>query len=80
MSKTTGKLHPRPHPNLRPDDHPLPLEQDPVCHNALIDLEHGRAAGTVTTWHALAHAFDVPIEQLLGSLCDDHTPPGPKGA
>ncbi|WP_345984085.1 helix-turn-helix domain-containing protein [Streptomyces sp. DSS69] len=41
----------------------------------------GRAAGTChTTWHALAHAFDVPIEQLLGSLCDDHTRPGTKGA
>jgi putative transcriptional regulator len=51
-----------------------------LARRTLIDLEHGRAAGTVTTWHALAHAFDVPIEQLLGSLCDDHTLPGSKGA
>jgi transcriptional regulator with XRE-family HTH domain len=51
-----------------------------LARRTLIDLEHGRAAGTVTTWHALAHAFNVPIEQLLGPLCDDHTPPGPKGA
>ncbi|BBC28783.1 putative transcriptional regulator, xre family [Streptomyces graminofaciens] len=51
-----------------------------LARRTLIDLEHGRAVGTVTTWHALAHAFDVPIEELLGSLCDDHTPPGTKGA
>lgn len=50
-----------------------------LARRTLIDLEHGRAAGTVTTWHALAHAFDVPIEQLLGSLCGDHTPPGSEG-
>ena len=35
-----------------------------LARRTLIDLEHGRATGTVTTWHALAHAFDVPIEQL----------------
>ncbi|MFI6567089.1 helix-turn-helix transcriptional regulator [Streptomyces sp. NPDC050534] len=51
-----------------------------LARRTLIDLEHGRAAGTVTTWHALAHAFDVPIEQLLGSLCEGHTPPGSLGA
>ncbi|MGQ4334799.1 helix-turn-helix transcriptional regulator [Streptomyces hayashii] len=51
-----------------------------LARRTLIDLEHGRAAGTVTTWHALAHALDVPIEQLLGPLCGNHTPPGPKGA
>ncbi|MFK4152937.1 helix-turn-helix transcriptional regulator [Streptomyces fungicidicus] len=47
-----------------------------LARRTLIDLEHGRAAGNVTTWHALAHAFDVPIEHLLGTLCSDHTPPG----
>ncbi|AJE80386.1 hypothetical protein SLNWT_0010 [Streptomyces albus] len=47
-----------------------------LARRTLIDLEHGRTTGTVTTWHALAHAFDVPIERLLGSLCHDHTPPG----
>ncbi|MFI1935430.1 helix-turn-helix transcriptional regulator [Streptomyces sp. NPDC020330] len=51
-----------------------------LARRTLIDLEHGRAAGTVTTWHALAHAFDVPIVQLLGPLCEGHTPPGSKGA
>ncbi len=51
-----------------------------LARRTFIDLEHGRAVGTVTTWHAIAHAFDVPIEYLLGPLCDDHTPPGSKGA
>ena len=35
-----------------------------LARRTLIDLEHGRTTGSVTTWHALAHAFDVPIEQL----------------
>ncbi|MFF3277337.1 helix-turn-helix transcriptional regulator [Streptomyces chrestomyceticus] len=47
-----------------------------LARRTLIDLEHGRAAGNVTTWHTLAHTFDVPIQDLLGALCDDHTPPG----
>ncbi|GHH30410.1 hypothetical protein GCM10018780_89810 [Streptomyces lanatus] len=51
-----------------------------LARRTLIDLEHGRTTGTVATWHALTHAFDVPIEHLLGVLCDDHTPPGSPGA
>ncbi|MFB6931301.1 helix-turn-helix transcriptional regulator [Streptomyces chartreusis] len=51
-----------------------------LARRTLIDLEHGRTTGTVATWHALAHAFDVPIERLLGALCDDHTPPGSPSA
>lgn len=47
-----------------------------LARRTLIDLEHGRTTGSITTWHALAHTFDVPIEQLLGALCEDHTPPG----
>ncbi|MGW0828694.1 helix-turn-helix transcriptional regulator [Streptomyces sp. NPDC002845] len=49
-----------------------------LARRTLIDLEHGRTTGSITTWHALAHTFDVPIEQLLGPLCEDHTPPGPQ--
>ncbi|MFC4469297.1 helix-turn-helix transcriptional regulator [Streptomyces xiangluensis] len=48
-----------------------------LARRTLIDLEHGHTTGSVTTWHALAHAFDVPIEQLLGALCGGHIPPGP---
>lgn len=47
-----------------------------LARRTLIDLEHGRTTGSVTTWHAIAHAFDVPIEQLLGTLCSDHSPSG----
>ncbi|MER5905124.1 helix-turn-helix transcriptional regulator [Streptomyces mirabilis] len=47
-----------------------------LARRTLIDLEHGRTTGSLTTWHTLAHTFDVPIEQLLNTLCDDHTPPG----
>ncbi|MEU6277617.1 helix-turn-helix transcriptional regulator [Streptomyces populi] len=48
-----------------------------LARRTLIDLEHGRTTGSLTTWHTLAHTFGVPIEQLLNTLCDDHTPPGP---
>lgn len=51
-----------------------------LSRRTLINLEHGRTTGSVTTWHTLAHTFDVPIEQLLGTLCDDHTPPGRKNS
>ncbi|MGC0344377.1 helix-turn-helix transcriptional regulator [Streptomyces sp. SLBN-8D4] len=53
-------------------------ERSGLARRTLIDLEHGRAAGTITTWHALAHALDVSIEELLGTLCEDHTPAGSK--
>lgn len=46
-----------------------------LARRTLIDLEHGRTTGSRTTWHVLAHAFDVPIEQLLNTLCDGHPPP-----
>jgi DNA-binding XRE family transcriptional regulator len=49
-----------------------------LARRTLIDLEHGRTTGSVTTWHALAHTFGVPIEDLLGALCEDHTPAGAK--
>ncbi|NGO43063.1 helix-turn-helix transcriptional regulator [Streptomyces ureilyticus] len=47
-----------------------------LARRTLIDLEHGHTTGSVTTWHALAHALGVSIDELLGSLCADHTPPG----
>ncbi|MFF0017996.1 helix-turn-helix transcriptional regulator [Streptomyces sp. NPDC005374] len=51
-----------------------------LARRTLIDLEHGRTTGSVTTWHALAHTFDVPMEHLLSALCDNHTPPGTPGS
>jgi putative transcriptional regulator len=50
-----------------------------LARRTLIDLEHGRTTGSLTTWHTLAHTFDVSLENLLGSLCTDHTPPGTQG-
>ncbi|MGW7529815.1 helix-turn-helix transcriptional regulator [Streptomyces sp. NPDC054783] len=51
-------------------------ERSGLARRTLIDLEHGRTTGSLTTWHALAHAFDVPIERFLTSLCDGHQTPG----
>jgi transcriptional regulator with XRE-family HTH domain len=51
-----------------------------LSRRTLIDLEHGRTTGTVTTWHALAHALDVPVHRLLDTLCEGHTPPSPDTA
>ncbi|MEW2252328.1 MULTISPECIES: helix-turn-helix transcriptional regulator [unclassified Streptomyces] len=53
-------------------------ERSGLSRRTLIDLEHGRTTGTLTTWHALAHTFDVPFDELLGNLCSNHTPPGPQ--
>ncbi|GAA0466935.1 helix-turn-helix transcriptional regulator [Streptomyces olivaceiscleroticus] len=52
-------------------------ERSGLARRTLIDLEHGRTTGSVITWHALAHGFDVPIDQLLSNLCEGHTPPTP---
>ncbi|AYN37676.1 XRE family transcriptional regulator (plasmid) [Streptomyces dangxiongensis] len=51
-------------------------ERSGLARRTLIDLEHGHTAGSLATWHALAHAFDVPIERFLTSLCDGHPTPG----
>ncbi|WTO32924.1 helix-turn-helix domain-containing protein [Streptomyces achromogenes] len=51
-------------------------ERSGLARRTLIDLEHGRTTGSITTWHSLAHAFDVPIERFLTSLCEGHPAPG----
>ncbi|WP_108999032.1 helix-turn-helix transcriptional regulator [Streptomyces rishiriensis] len=50
-----------------------------LARRTLIDLEHGRTTGSLTTWHTLAHTLDVSLENLMGSLCTGHTPPGTQG-
>ncbi|WP_432590499.1 helix-turn-helix transcriptional regulator [Streptomyces sp. HD1123-B1] len=50
-------------------------ERSGLSRRTVIDLEHGRTTGSVTTWHALAHTFGVPLGPLLGTLCDGHTSP-----
>ena len=51
-------------------------ERSGLARRTLIDLEHGRTTGSLTTWHALAHASDVPLERFFTSLCDGHPTPG----
>ncbi|QKV90453.1 helix-turn-helix transcriptional regulator [Streptomyces sp. NA02950] len=46
-----------------------------LSRRTLIEIEQGRTIGTLQTWHALAHALDTPIDQLLGTLCEGHEPP-----
>lgn len=47
-----------------------------LARRTLIEIEQGRSIGTLKTWHALAHALGTPLDQLFGSLCGDHEPPG----
>lgn len=51
-------------------------ERTGVSRRTLIEIEQGRTVGSIKTWHAIAHALDASFDQLLGSLCADHDPPG----
>ena len=50
-------------------------ERSGLARRTLIEIEQGRTIGSLRTWHALAHALDIPIDRLLGSLCEGHPPP-----
>lgn len=50
-------------------------ERSGLARRTLIEIEQGRTVGTLKTWHALAHALDLPIAQILGPLCAGHPPP-----
>jgi putative transcriptional regulator len=43
-----------------------------LARRTLIEIEQGRAVGTLKSWHALAHALGVPLCDLLGALCEGH--------
>ncbi|MET9378855.1 helix-turn-helix transcriptional regulator [Streptomyces sp. NPDC002992] len=47
-----------------------------LSRRTLIEIEQGRTIGTLATWHALGHAFDVPLAGLFAALCEGHEPPG----
>ncbi|MFD3580435.1 helix-turn-helix transcriptional regulator [Streptomyces sp. NPDC058644] len=47
-----------------------------LARRTLIEIEQGRTIGSLQSWHALAHALDVPVDHLLGTLCEGHNPPG----
>lgn len=51
-------------------------EQTGLSRRTLIEIEQGRTVGTLATWHALAHAFDMPVGHLLDTLCQGHQAPG----
>ncbi|GAA1375675.1 helix-turn-helix transcriptional regulator [Streptomyces beijiangensis] len=46
-----------------------------LSRRTLIEIEQGRTIGTLGTWHALAHAFSIPLGELLDPLCAGHEPP-----
>ncbi|TXC99768.1 helix-turn-helix transcriptional regulator [Streptomyces sp. ISID311] len=46
-----------------------------LARRTLIEIEQGRTIGTLKTWHALAHALDVPVDHLFSTLCEGHKPP-----
>lgn len=47
-----------------------------LSRRTLIEIEQGRTVGSLATWHALGHAFDVPLGGLFAALCEGHEPPG----
>ncbi|WP_043224301.1 helix-turn-helix transcriptional regulator [Streptomyces sp. NRRL F-5193] len=51
-------------------------ERTGLSRRTLIEIEQGRTVGTIATWHALSHAFDVPLDGLFSVLCEGHAPPG----
>ncbi|WP_327072123.1 helix-turn-helix domain-containing protein [Kitasatospora purpeofusca] len=50
-------------------------ERSGLSRRTLIEIEQGRTIGTLATWHALAHAFEVPFGSLAEALCEGHAPP-----
>ena len=46
-----------------------------LARRTLIEIEQGRTIGSLKTWHALAHALNVPVDHLFATLCDGHAPP-----
>ncbi|MFD5123558.1 helix-turn-helix transcriptional regulator [Streptomyces sp. NPDC058385] len=47
-----------------------------LSRRTLIEVEQGRTVGSLKTWHALAHALEVPVDHLFAPLCEGHAPPG----
>jgi putative transcriptional regulator len=50
-------------------------ERSGLARRTLIEIEQGRTVGSLKTWHALAHALDIPLDEFLGVLCEGHPPP-----
>jgi putative transcriptional regulator len=50
-------------------------ERSGLSRRTVIEIEQGRTIGTLATWHALAHAFNVSPAALTQVLCEGHEPP-----
>ncbi|MGW6890327.1 helix-turn-helix transcriptional regulator [Streptomyces chartreusis] len=50
-----------------------------LARRTVIEIEQGRTVGTLRTWHALAHAFDTPLDELFSTLCRGHDLPSSPG-
>ncbi len=50
-------------------------ERSGLSRRTVIEIEQGRTIGTLATWHALAHAFNVPLATMTEALCEGHEPP-----
>jgi len=55
-------------------------ERSGLSRRTVIEIEQGRTIGTLATWHALAHAFDVPLATMTEVLCEGHEPPAATSA
>ncbi|MFD8765120.1 helix-turn-helix transcriptional regulator [Streptomyces mirabilis] len=49
-----------------------------LARRTVIEIEQGRTVGSLKTWHSLAHALDMPLDELFGALCHGHDLPGPR--
>ncbi|MGH8961405.1 MAG: helix-turn-helix transcriptional regulator [Jatrophihabitantaceae bacterium] len=47
-------------------------ERSGVARSVLVTVETGAAQASLRTWHAIAHALDVPFADLMASACADH--------
>jgi putative transcriptional regulator len=50
--------------------------QPAVGRRTAIEVEQGRANPSVLKIHAIAHATNTPLEELVKHLCDNHERPG----
>jgi putative transcriptional regulator len=51
-------------------------ERSGVARSVLVTVETGTAQASLRTWHAIAHALEVPFDELMAHACEDHTRPG----
>jgi transcriptional regulator with XRE-family HTH domain len=50
-------------------------ERSAVSRRTLIEIEQGRANPSTLKVHAIAHATNTPVGELMLGLCEGHEPP-----